>query len=381
MRTTVLAALLVVSASIGCQGAPAAPAAAPAAPAAAPAAASRATSAPVAAGAPAAGAPAATTAPSAPVAAAPTTPRTLTRVVQALPSRDFGYLPTTIALSKGFFAEEGLAVEQPVMVSSAAIPALTNREIQLATAGSAVRAAYQGAPLRGIFYQYNKTTFIAVGTSEVKSYRDLPGKLIAVSSPGSSEDLAAKMILRRESIPLTDVQILPMGQGPQRTQAMLAGLAQFSVLNPDLAVEVERQGGNILGNLRELMPVPWAGFAMHQDTLREQPDLAWAWLRASVRAIRFMQQNPAEAVEIAANDLQVDPAVARPALDLVLPSLGEDDPGGWSEAGITLLAQLDLESLEQTGDPAELAKRVNDVTYLRQAQRELGITCRQGAQC
>jgi ABC-type nitrate/sulfonate/bicarbonate transport system substrate-binding protein len=367
MRTTVLAALLVAIASVGCQGAPAAPAAAPAAP-------SRATSAPAAA-APAANAP------DAPVAAAPTAPRPLTRVVQALPSRDFGYLPTTVALSKGFFAEEGLADEQPVMVSSAAIPALTNREIQLATAGSAVRAAYQGAPLKGIFYQFNKTTFIAVGTSEVRSYRDLPGKLIAVSSPGSSEDLAAKMILRREGIPLTDVQVLPMGQGPQRTQAMLAGLAQFSVLNPDLAVEVERQGGTILGNLRDLMPVPWAGFAMHQDTLRDQPELAKAWLRASIRGIRFMQQNQAETVEIAVHDLQVDPALARPALDLVLPSLGEDDPGGWSEAGITLLAQLDLESLDQTGDAAELARRVNDVTYLRQAQRELGITCRQGAQC
>ena len=373
MRIGVTIALVAVTCiSIACQAAPASKPAAPAAGAAAPAGTSGAATA----------APAAqVAAPTAAVAAVPTAPRPLTQVVQALPSRDFGYLPTTVTLSKGFFAEEGLEVEQPVMVSSAAIPALTNKEIQFATAGSGVRAAYQGAPLRGIFYQFNKTTFIATGTSEVKSYRDLPGKIIAVAAPGSSEDLASKLVLRREGIPLTDVQILPMGQGPQRAQAMLGGLVQFSMLNPDLAVEVERQGGTILGHMRDLMPIPWAGWAMHQDVLREQPELAKAWLRASVRGLRFVQQNPAEAGEIAVRELQLDPALVGRALELLLPAIGEDDPGGWTDAGLTMAVQLDSESVEISGDPGEVGRRVHDVTLLRTVQRELGIVCRQGAQC
>jgi ABC-type nitrate/sulfonate/bicarbonate transport system substrate-binding protein len=156
---------------------------------------------------------------------------------------------------------------------------------------------------------------------------------------------------------------------------------QFSMLNPDLAVEVERQGGTILGHMRDLMPIPWAGWAMHQDVLREQPELAKAWLRASVRGLRFVQQNPAEAGEIAVRELQLDPALVGRALELLLPAIGEDDPGGWTDAGLTMAVQLDSESVEISGDPAEVGRRVHDVTLLRAVQRELGIVCRQGAQC
>jgi NitT/TauT family transport system substrate-binding protein len=316
--------------------------------------------------------------------AAPTvapTARALTRVVQALPTRDLGFLPTIVPLVQGFFAEEGLAVEQQVIVSSAAIPAITNREIQLASAGSGVRAAFQGAPLRAIFYQYPRTNFIAVGSSEVKSYRDLPGKNIAVAAPGGSEDLAIKRLLRHEGIPLTDVQILPMGQSPQRAQAILLGQVHFTATNPDVAVHIARQGGNILGHLHEIMPVLWAGFVVHQDTLREQPELVKGWLRASVRGLLWVKQNPGAAAEIAVRELQLEPEVARQALDLILPVINDDDPGGWTDAGLLLSTQLDLEALGLPGDPAELGQRVHDVTPLRQAQRELGIHCRGGVEC
>jgi ABC-type nitrate/sulfonate/bicarbonate transport system substrate-binding protein len=320
----------------------------------------------------------------APVAVAPTAPavpRALTRVVQALPTRDLGFLPTVAPLVQGFFAEEGLAVEQVVMPSNASIPAITTKGIQLASAGSGVRAAYQGAPLRAIFYEYPRTNFIAVGSSEVKSYRDLPGKNLAVASPGGNEDFAVKRLLRHEGILLTDVQILPMGPSTQRAQAMLAGQVHFTVTNPDIAVLIERQGGNILGRLADIMPVLWAGFVMHQDVLREQPELARAWVRASVRGLLWVKQNPATAAEIGVRELQLEPEVARQALDLLLPVISEDDPGGWTDAGLAFTTQLDLEALGQEGDPVELGQRVHDITLLRQAQRELGIYCRQGAGC
>jgi hypothetical protein len=73
--------------------------------------------------------------------------------------------------------------------------------------------------------------------------------------------------------------------------------------------------------------------------------------------------------------------VARQALDLLLPVINEDDPGGWTDAGLAFTTQLDLEALGQEGDPVEMGQRVHDVTLLRQAQRELGIYCRQGSGC
>jgi NitT/TauT family transport system substrate-binding protein len=332
----------------------------------------------------AASAPATVAAPTAAAAAAPTapaSPREAVRVVQALPTRDFGFLPGIVAISKGFTTDEGIQLELPVMPANAAIAAITNKEIQFASAGSGTRAAYQGAPLRGIFYYYSENTLIPVGSSEVHSYKDLPGKVLSIASPGSSEDWVIKLLLSREGIPISDVQIAALGQGPQRVQAMLAGQVQFSVLNADLAVDLERQGFNILGDVRSLMPVPWSGFVVHQDTLREQPDLVKRWIRAHVHTLQFMKQNPAETAAIATRELGLDPELARRAVDLVLPAINADDPGGFTEAGLLLNTRLDMEALGMEGDPAEIGPRTQDVTLLRQVQRELGIRCTTGYQC
>jgi hypothetical protein len=61
--------------------------------------------------------------------------------------------------------------------------------------------------------------------------------------------------------------------------------------------------------------------------------------------------------------------------------MNTDDLGGVTEASIILVTQLDMEALNMTGDPAEIGKRVYDMSLLRQAQRELGIRCTGGYQC
>jgi NitT/TauT family transport system substrate-binding protein len=299
--------------------------------------------------------------------------------VQALATRDFGYLPTIVAVSKGFFAEEGLEVEQPAMPVSTAIPAILSKEIPIGP--NAVRAAYQGAPARTVFYQFSRITFLGVGASGIQSYADLPGKVLAVSVPGSAEDLAMKLILQREGIPLSDVQIVPLGPSPQRAQALLGGQAHVSLLNPDLALGLERRGFNILGHVRDLMPVPFGGFSVHEDTVRDQAPWLKPWLRANIRGVQFVKRNPTEAAEIAVKELSVESDIALKAIELIVQSLDDEDPGGFSEAGILLGTQLDMEVVGLTGDPSELARRANDVTTLRQVQREMGIRCTRGYQC
>jgi NitT/TauT family transport system substrate-binding protein len=311
--------------------------------------------------------------------AAPT--RELVKLIQVLPSLDFGYLPSFVALDKGFFAEEGLDVDLRQMSSNAAIPALTNKEVQLASAGSASRAAYQGAPLRGLLYHYNRNIAFAVGAPEVKSFRDLRGKVVAVANVGGSDDWIAKRFVQREGIPLTEVEIVALGQAPQRVQGMMAGQIQFSIMNPDLALEMERAGFNLLGPVGDIMPVPWSGFAAHTDMIREQPDVLKAWSRAMVRALQHIKRQPADAAAIGVQRFNADPEIARRAAELLGPAISDDDPGGFTEQSLILNTQLDLEAVGSAGDPAELGKRVHDMSILRQAQRELGIQCTTGYQC
>jgi NitT/TauT family transport system substrate-binding protein len=305
----------------------------------------------------------------------------LTKIVEALPTRDFGYLPSIVANAKGYYREAGLEVELPIMTSQVAIPALTNKQIQFGAHGSAERAAYQGAPLRGIWYAYQVNTFYAVAGPNVKSYKDLKGKVVAIASPGSSEDVIVHLLLKREGIATSDVSIIPLGGGPPRAQAMLAGQVQFSVLNPDVAVDLEQHGMNLLGSMAEILPVPWAGFAVHQDLIRDQPDMLKGWLRAHIRALQFIKANPKETAAIAVKELQTPAAVADKAVQLMLPAISDDDPGGLTEQALILNTQVDMDAVKMTGDPLELGRKVNDLSLLRQVQREMGIKCTKGLGC
>jgi NitT/TauT family transport system substrate-binding protein len=307
-------------------------------------------------------------------------PREPVKFLHSLASIDLGFLPALVAASPGFGDAEGLDIELLQMPSNAAIPAITNKQVHLAAGGSGVRAAYQGAPLRGIFYYYQQNIFHAVAAPDVRSYRDLSGKVVGVASPGSTEDQVVKLLLRREGLAPTDVQSIVLGSGPQRVQAMLAGQVHFTVVNPDLAVDLERKGFNRLGSLGDLLPVPFSGFVAHQDTIRDQPELLRAWMRASIRALRFIKSNPAEAAEVGVQR-GLEREVARRAVELMLPAISDDDPGGVTEAGLLLVTQTDLAALEMDADPAELGKRVNDLALLRQVQWEMGIRCTTGYQC
>ncbi|HLY64305.1 MAG TPA: ABC transporter substrate-binding protein [Chloroflexota bacterium] len=298
-----------------------------------------------------------------------------------MPTKDIGLLSFYIASDEGFFAQEGLDVSLQGMASQAAIPALSSKQVQFATGGSAARAAYQGAPLRVVMYAYQTYVFYGVGNKDVKSYQDLKGKTIGISSASASDDVITHLLLQKENIALSSVQLLPLGSGPDRYKALLAGQIQFSALNPDIAVQLQTQGFNILGPLNDLFPVPSAGFAVHTDTIAQQPDMLRSWLRASVKGLQFMKSNPSAAADVAAKEFQLDSAVAQQAVKLTLPAVSDSDPGGITESALTLSTKADLDALKLSADPAELGKKVTDFQPLRQAQRDLGIHCTGGYEC
>jgi NitT/TauT family transport system substrate-binding protein len=74
------------------------------------------------------------------------------RVRLALPSKSMGYLPLFVALQRGFFKNEGIDLEIPMMVPNIAHNALLGGEIEYhGVADSALRLGAKGAPIKTIF--------------------------------------------------------------------------------------------------------------------------------------------------------------------------------------------------------------------------------------
>ena len=300
---------------------------------------------------------------------------------QAISTPDFGYLPNYVARARGFFTDERLDLKVIVMNSRVSMPALIANEVHFGVAGPSITGALRGAPLKAIFFIYNTSTFQFVVRPEIRGAEDLRGKTIAVSTPGSTNDQATRLILNKLGLdPVRDVKFIAIGDAKARMIAMETGQVAAASNNPDVAAELVRKGFRILMHSGDVFPVPFSGTAVNDRLIRENPDMIKKWLRAHVRALLFIRQRPDEAAQIAAKTLRLNPEVAREAVDQVLQFMSPDDPGGFTEKGIRVFLQ---ESAPRLGvDPDKVAiSQVADVSFLREVQRQMGIHCRGGYAC
>jgi len=302
-------------------------------------------------------------------------------VYQAISTPDFGYLPTYVARAKGFFTDERLDLKVIVMNSRVSMPALIANEIQFGVAGPSITGALRGAPLKAIFFIYNTSTFQFTVRPEIRGAEDLKGKSIAISSPGSTNDQAMRLMLAKLGLdPVRDVKFIAIGDAKARMIAMETGQITAAANNPDVAAELVRKGFRILMHSGDVFPVPFSGTAVNDRLIRENPDAIKRWLRAYVRALLFIRQRRDEAAQIATKDLRLNLEIARDAVGQVLEFMSPDDPGGFTEKGMRIFIQ---ESAPRLGvDPDKVAiSQVADVSFLREVQRQMGIYCRGGYVC
>ncbi len=118
------------------------------------------------------------------------------KVIISYSSRDFSFLPAHVAVTKGFFREEGL---EPLMVQMrppVAAPALINGEIQYTTTfGSTLNAIMQGLPAKLLAVITEKPPYYIVARPGITRVAELRGKKLAAQARGLSDRIAAEAIL------------------------------------------------------------------------------------------------------------------------------------------------------------------------------------------
>ena len=292
----------------------------------------------------------------------------------ALTTKDFGYLPLFVAARAGIFGEEGLDVQWIQMRSNVTTSALIGGEIDVAaSAGSAMRVAARGAPLRAIFFPYYKCTFVLMGAPEIKAVSDLRGKVIGNSAPGSTTELAATVVLESYGLnPKKDVKFFLAGGAETALAAMQQGLIQARPFNPDAAFVLKRKGFNVLAVLADFGPWPWGGYATSLSKLSQERDKIKRWIRAMVRSLLFMANRREETLRIAREEFGYPRDVLEDALTVSLKSIDRGNPGGASDESLKKNIELTIADPLGLKEPPAISKLV-DFSVLYEAQTELGI--------
>lgn len=272
------------------------------------------------------------------------------RVTIATPSRGLFEFPVVVAIRKGFYRDEGLQVDKVQMQPALGVKALISGDIDYLLAwGSALRAAVTGVPIKAIVGFAGRPLHVLISRPEIKTPKDLKGKVIGVDSVAGTVDYLSRVAVRHFGFePEKDVKIIVTGESPTRLVALRAGAIDATPIDVAFAVKAEDEGFRRLVYLGDLIELPLSGIAIMDQKLQTQRDQVRRVVRASVRGLRFMKQNRSETVAMLADYLHITPAQSAKAYDASINSFSDD--GMISDKGVLLDVQLTKERLKITKD-------------------------------
>lgn len=176
-----------------------------------------------------------------------------------------------LARDQGIFQKYGLEVD--ITMINGAGPTLMGvisgqSDLGLIDPTQLLLAVAKGEKLRGVVNTSPKETYVLLGHSGIKSLKDLAGKRIGISQPGTTSQTLVEMVLKKHGVDSGTVQWVAVGGSGSRFQALLkkridAGLGQIGY-----AIRGERDGVVVLANLGdELGEMMYYLYGARQSTI------------------------------------------------------------------------------------------------------------------
>lgn len=284
---------------------------------------------------------------------------------------NMSFLPSGLAVKRGFFKEEGIEAEIIRMNANIAINALAGGDTDYTMIfGSVVRAAIRGLPMKVVASLIDGSTHALITRPEFKSAKDLKGKTLGIQAYGATDQVAATMMLKHLGIDAEkEIKFVALGPAAGRLAALKEGVVEVAVISPPGDEEGRKMGFNILARAYELFSFPFVGLGTSTRKIKERPDEVKRTIKALIKANRFIRQNREGTIQTLADWGRTTPALAAAAYDSAFRVYNLD--GNIPEDG--LLAVIDQAVKESKPARPIMPSDVADLAPLREAQKELGI--------
>ena len=296
----------------------------------------------------------------------------LEKIKIAVSSRSIAFIDLYIAQDRGFFREEGLDPELVQVSANVATAALVAGEVDaLGAVGLAARASQSGLPIKVLAVTGHRALFWLVTRPEFKSYSELKGTTLGITSRNGSQHLVASRLLALGGLdPAKDVSTVVTGGAPALLQSLVAGSIQVTALSPPtIIVARDKFKVNILADTPKDFLSTQGGFAVSDKNLSDKRSLVRRMMRARSKAYRYFHENERATSETLAKYTKLDFGTALETYRIS--RFGFTSNGILSDADIETLLKQDAKTLG-LAQPAAAAK-VFDFSVQRQISQELGI--------
>jgi len=227
--------------------------------------------------------------------------------------------PYAVAREKGFFKEAGIDISGfltstggGTSVRNTLASGLPYGEVALSAALEAIKAGQPLKIVNGGVESVGDILWIAKPDSPLSGIKDLVGKRVGFTSPGSVSNMLLLMSLKHAGLDLKSVQIVPAGGIGANLSAVLSGALDAAFAGEPVWTQ-ERA---------KIKPVFWAkdevGADMTQtvgvvteDFSKSQPEKIRAILAGRAKGVDYLYAHPEEAADITAKAYNMDPALVR----------------------------------------------------------------------
>jgi len=292
------------------------------------------------------------------------------RIRISISSIDVSFFTGAVALKKDFFKDEGLSAELIRMNANVSITALVGGDTDYTLIfGSVVRAALLGFPLRVVASFMDSSTHTLIAQPEYKSVKDLKGKILGVSTFGSTSDVVARMMIKHFGIdPEKEMKVVALGLERARFAALKEKVVDVAVISPPADSEGRKLGFNVLARAYELFNFPFIGLGTNTNKIKARPDEVKRTIKALIKANRYIRQNRDGAIQVLMEWGRTTRENATASYDSTARVFNSD--GNIPEDGLRLVIDQAKQTLKLSREisPGE----VSDTSLLREAQKELG---------
>ncbi len=294
-------------------------------------------------------------------------------------SKDLNYLPFFIAQKKGFYAKEGIQVDL-INIGRADIQlqALVAGELHFANINADNVIAWNertNGNLKVAAGSSNAAPYLLIGAKNIKKLDDLKGQKLGVASlkGGATSILLSYMKSKGMIFPRDFSMIVIAGGTPARLSALESNAVAGAVLGIPFADIAVDKGFTKLGDTTEVISnYQFNNLNINPVWAEKNRPSVVKFIKAHIESLRWIFDHPADAADFLTKEFGLQAPYARRGIDYYIKNKVYPINGDVTLSGLKVNIEVQAQDGIITG-PLPPPERYIDLTYLRQAQKELGL--------
>jgi ABC-type nitrate/sulfonate/bicarbonate transport system substrate-binding protein len=223
-------------------------------------------------------------------------------------------LAGSLAVEHKLFELYGANVEFIQSAGTTMIRALDagSLDVTIVGGGQALSAYLKGVEVRIIGGLVNTVPYQLWAKPEIVQLKDLKGKMIANTPPGTSLNLAAAVLLQRAGLdPLRDVKLIAFGRLGLVAQSLFTGVVDAALLSPPETIEAKKLGLRMIIDLASArIPCMFTSVVTTRTVLEQSPVALTRFLKGLLHGLKLASTNPDMAKKTIGKNMRLsDPAV------------------------------------------------------------------------